>query len=70
MSRPGTLAWRCRLCSEVIRGDHVDDIYAHLAGLIDAPKKSARIGTHACRHGATGVTDLCGANPDIEDPSR
>lgn len=60
----GTLLWRCRLCLEVTPGTHVVDVERHLDELIDAPKKSARISTHRCRHGAFGVTDLAGADPD------
>lgn len=62
----GTLLWKCRLCGDVVRGVRVVDVAKHLVELIDAPKKSSRIGTHRCRHGAFGVTDLAGADPDKE----
>lgn len=68
MTTSGTLLFRCRLCGEVTPGVHVVDISAHLDDLIDAPKKSARISRHRCRHGAWGITDLCGANGDVSEP--
>lgn len=54
--------WKCRLCGALVRGDAVQPTpRAELDGRIDAPLKSARIGTHECPSGAIGVTDLAGA---------
>lgn len=63
----GRLLWRCRLCGDVIPGESVADAERHLAELLDGPK-SARMGTHWCRHGAIGWTDIAGALPDKETP--
>jgi hypothetical protein len=57
--------WKCRLCSAVTPGEAsqsrpLDELNARIA----APTKAARIGTHDCRPGVVGVTDLVGATDD------
>lgn len=54
--------WKCRLCGVIAQGE-ADRLYPkhELDDRINATTKSQRIGTHECRLGSIGVTDLVGA---------
>lgn len=62
----GTLLWRCKLCLEIVRGEHVAYAREYLGSLVE---KNLRA-THQCRHGVLGLLELVGADPDERTANR